>query len=126
MVPRNRGLTNISYKTRNKKWDYDLTLNVVGKKRLPINLLSNGNLTTSNESQIYSMLSGQITYVYKKWDFYLGGENLLNYSQKNPIIDVQSPFSSTFDATRVWAPIYGTNVYFGVRYAIPQAKSKIK
>ena len=126
MVPKHRILSNVSYKTRNKKWEYDLTLNFVGKQRLPVNLLSNGNLTTLNESQNYSLLSGQITYVHKKWDFYLGGENLLNYTQENPIIEAQNPFSSFFDATRVWAPIYGVNVYFGVRYAIPQAKSKIK
>ena len=45
----------------------------------------------------------------------MGGENLLNYKQKNPIIDVQNPFSDNFDATVVYAPITGIMGYVGVR-----------
>ena len=71
-------------------------------------------------SEVYPLVSGQFTHVFKKWDFYLGGENIFNYRQSNPIIDAQNPFSQTFDATRVWAPIFGANVYLGVRFAIDQ------
>ena len=68
-------------------------------------------------------MNGQITYIHKKWDFYLGGENLTNYKQMNPIIDAENPFGTDFDATRIWAPIMGINVYAGIRYNL---KSKTK
>ena len=55
---------------------------------------------------------------------YLGGENLLNYTQKDPIINVENPFSTTFDATRIWAPIVGANVYVGFRFTIEREKEE--
>jgi hypothetical protein len=64
------------------------------------------------------MLNAQITHVYKNIDFYVGGENLLDYRLSDPIIDAQNPFGEFFDATRVWAPILGINVYAGIRYSI--------
>lgn len=120
MVPKHRGFVNLGYKSRSKRWEYDFTASVFGNARLPVTMLADSTLTTENESQIWPMLSTQITYVYKKLDFYLGIENLLNYTQKNPIIDSENPFGNTFDATRVWAPIYGINAYFGIRYSIQQ------
>ena len=71
-------------------------------------------------STIFSILNAQITHVYKRWEFYLGGENLTNYRQQNPIIDAENPFSSSFNATRIWAPVYGVNVYAGLRFSIKQ------
>lgn len=124
MIPKHRGFANIAYQTRNKRWEYDLTCSVIGQARLPQNVLPDGTYTTDNMSEIYPLVSAQITHVYRRWDFYLGGENVLNYRQKNPIIDAQNPFSSTFDATRIWAPIYGANVYFGIRFSIEQDKEE--
>jgi hypothetical protein len=48
----------------------------------------------------------------------MGGENLLNVMQQNPIISAQNPFGSNFDATEIWSPIMGWNVYLGLRYTI--------
>ncbi len=117
-VPTHRGFVNFAYKTRNKRWEYDLTTSVFGPARLPVAMLPDGSETTNNTSSAVPMVSAQITHVYKRWEFYLGGENLLNYKQANPIINAENPFSSTFDATRVWAPIIGSNVYLGVRFTI--------
>jgi hypothetical protein len=75
-------------------------------------------------SEVYPMLNGQITHILKQWDFYIGGENLSNFKQKNPIIDAQNPFGSKFDATTIWGPIMGINVYAGVRYSIKQKKEQ--
>lgn len=122
MVPKHRGFVNIAYHTRNKRWLMDVTTSIFGKSRLPITLLSTGAFTTQNESEIFPMVSAQITHKYKRWEFYIGGENLANYTQSRPILDAENPFGTTFDATRVWAPIMGTMVYFGFRYAIPQPK----
>ena len=60
--------------------------------------------------------------IYKKFDFYLGGENLTNSTQKNPIIDAANPFGSKFDATNIYMPITGINIYVGIRYAIAKNK----
>lgn len=126
MIPKHRGFVNIAYKTRNKRWEYDLTLSVFGTSRLPVTQLDSVTFTTENESAIFPQLSGQITHVYKRWQFYLGGENLLNYTQHHPIIDEENPFGQYFDATRVWGPIMGVNVYAGVRFSIQQKTTKME
>lgn len=118
MVPKHRGFVNLGYKTRSKRWEFDITGSIFGQSRLPVNMLPDGKLTTENTSQVYPMVNAQVTHVYKRWEFYVGGENLTNYTQKNPIIDAANPFSNTFDATRTWAPIIGARVYGGLRFTI--------
>ncbi|MGB0933439.1 MAG: TonB-dependent receptor [Lishizhenia sp.] len=120
MVPKHRAFLNIGYSTRNERWEYDATLSVFGKQRLPIANLANGSSTTINTSDIYPLLGGQITHKYKRWDFYLGGENILDYRQNDAIIDAKNPFSTTFDATRIWASVAGINIYAGFRFSIDQ------
>jgi outer membrane receptor protein involved in Fe transport len=118
MVPKHRGFINLGYTTRSKRWEYDLTASVFSSQRLATVELSEGVISENNRSEILPMLSAQITHVYKQFDFYLGGENLLDYCLNNPIIDAQNPFSERFDATRVWAPIIGINIYGGIRFTI--------
>lgn len=125
MIPTHRGFFNIAYMTRNKRWSADATISVFGASRLPQNELPGGEVTTDNVSLVYPMLNAQITHVLRAWEFYLGGENLLNYVQRNPIIDAQNPFSSTFDATRVWGPVVGANIYAGLRFSIKQTKKQL-
>lgn len=122
MVPEHRGMVNLGYKTRNKKWEFDLTTTIFGEARLPVMQLPDGTLTQDTRSKAYPIVNAQVTYKMRKWDIYLGGENLTNSIQKNPIIDADNPFSSTFDATRIWAPIYAMNVYVGFRFSIKQEK----
>jgi outer membrane receptor protein involved in Fe transport len=120
MIPRQRGFFNVGYITRNKRWEYNTTISVFGESRLP-------GLTPTDDveySEVYPMINAQITHVFKKWDFYLGGENLSNFKQKNAIIDAENPFGSNFDATRIWGPIMGINVYAGVRYSLKREKNK--
>jgi outer membrane receptor protein involved in Fe transport len=112
LLPKHRGLFNLTYKTRNKRWELDFTSSVYGSSRLP------GTISSENRSSVYSIINMQITHNYKKWEFYLGGQNLGNYIQENPIINAENPFENTFDATRIWAPIYGINGYAGVRFTI--------
>jgi len=119
MIPKHRGFLNLAYSTRNKRWDYDITLSIFGKARLAATSQSN-----SEFSDVFPRLNAQITYNMKKWELYLGGENLTNYRQENPIVDPENPFGPNFDATRAWGPIIGYNVYFGVRFAIKRKKDK--
>ncbi len=122
MIPRNRGFVNLAYKTRNKRWEYDATLSVFGRSRLHMVHYAENIHSINNESEIYPILNAQITHVYKQWDFYIGGENITNYKQRDAIVNPENPFGSYFDATRVWAPIQGINVYAGVRYKIKRPK----
>ncbi len=124
MIPRQRGFVNIAYITRNKRWEYDFTCSVFSPSRLPIQRdFSNDTLLISDmKSPTYAMINAQITHIYKKFDFYLGGENLTNSIQKNPIIDAANPFGSKFDATNIYMPITGINIYLGIRYAIAKNK----
>jgi len=115
MIPKHRGFLNIGFHTRNNKWAFDLTTSVFGSSRLPASQIDSLTLSTNNVSSAYLQLSGQFTYRHKKWEFYIGGENLTNYRQHNPIISSDDPFGMYFDATRIWAPVMGVNVYAGVR-----------
>jgi hypothetical protein len=121
MIPKHRGFLNVGYLSRNKKWEYDFTISVFGSSRLPV---ADTTITTQNLefSEIYPIANAQITYIYKKWDFYLGGENITNFKQNNPIIDSENPFGSKFDATRIWGPVMGINIYAGIRYSIKRKK----
>lgn len=118
MIPRQRGFFNIAYITRNKRWEYDATLSVFGESRLPGIAPTDG----VEYSKVYPMVNAQITHVIKKWDLYIGGENLTNFKQKNAVIDAENPFGNKFDATRIWGPVMGINIYAGVRYAIVRKK----
>ena len=118
MIPRQRGFFNIGYITRNKRWEYDATLSVFGESRLPGIAPTDG----VEYSKVYPMVNAQITHVIKKWDLYIGGENLTNFKQKNAVIDAENPFGSKFDATRIWGPVMGINIYAGVRYSILRKK----
>ena len=118
MIPRQRGFFNIAYITRNKRWEYDATLSVFGESRLP----GISPTDAAEYSKVYPMVNAQITHVIKKWDLYIGGENLTNFKQKNAVIDAENPFGNKFDATRIWGPVMGINIYAGVRYAIARKK----
>ena len=64
----------------------------------------------------------QITYKRKRFSVYLGAENILNVMQKNAIISPDDPFGSYFDATQIWSPINGVNIYAGMHFTIKQKK----
>jgi outer membrane receptor protein involved in Fe transport len=108
LLPRHRYFVNLAYQTRNKRWNYDLTYSRYSAVRLP----HHGHSTP------WVLLNAQVTRNWKQLECYLGGENLLNFTQHAPIIDAANPFGSSFDATQIWAPIMGWNAYFGLRYTL--------
>ncbi|MBI1836482.1 MAG: TonB-dependent receptor plug domain-containing protein [Flavobacteriia bacterium] len=123
MVQKNKWLTNLSYRSKNKKWEANCSLILNGKMRMTMVSLSNGIETKNSQTPMYPIINGQVTYIYKKWDFYIGGENLGNFKIKYTIVDPQNPFTGAyFDATCAWAPVFGTVVYGGIRYKLKQQK----
>lgn len=114
-VPRDRALLNLSYHTKYEIWKFDFTTNWYGISRIPSTADKPVEFQRPTSSPSYFILNAQITKAYKFGEFYLGGENLLNYKQKNPIIDAENPFGSNFDASMIWGPTGGTVVYLGFR-----------
>jgi outer membrane receptor protein involved in Fe transport len=119
-VNKNRVLFNISYATKFEKWKFDFTWQYNGKRRIPD--ASHEHVHTINSPEIFapafSNLNAQITKQFKRWEMYLGGENLANFTQANPIINAKDPFGKHFDASMVWGPIIGRMIYTGMRWKI--------
>lgn len=112
-IPSNRMFVNVAYQTRNKI-KLDATWNWVGSKRVPIAYQSAAYL-----SPAFAQVAFQISKEYqKKYEWYLGVENALNYMQTSAIILPQSPFDPGFDAALIWGPLMGRSVYAGVRLQI--------
>lgn len=109
-----KALVNLNYSTRYDKWKFNLTLQVNGPQRLP-DMSGNPASTLPEYAPTYCILNGQITKKFRRWEIYVGAENMLNYKQKNPIVDAANPFGENFDATVVYAPITGIMGYAGVR-----------
>lgn len=114
-VPRDRALLNLEYRTRFDIWKFDLTTNWFGVSRIPSTAENPVEHRRPDRSPSYFMLSGQITKAFKFGEFYVGGENLLNFKQAHPIIDPENPFGEVFDASMIWGPINGTVIYAGFR-----------
>lgn len=107
--PRHRGFLNLAYRTRRGGWSFDFTWQGIGPQRVP------GDV----DSPAYSLISGQVSKeIGKRWEVYLGGENLGDFRQPNPIVAPDQPFGPDFDATLIWAPVFGRNIYGGFRYIL--------
>lgn len=118
LTPKNRVLVNISYITNFDKWKFDLTGNWFDISRVPNTTTNPTEYVVNTKSVPYYTVNGQVTRTFKKFEIYSGVENLLNYKQDNPIIAANDPNSQYFDASLVWGPIVGRNIYFGFRYTI--------
>lgn len=106
-----KGVLNLQYATNLSKWVFDFTAQLNGPSVKP-QFLGGG------ESAIYPMLYAQVTRKFKGLDVYIGGENLTNYTQKDPILNYDRPFSSNFNASMIWGPLMGTMVYAGIRLTL--------
>jgi outer membrane receptor for ferrienterochelin and colicins len=118
--PEHRGFFNISYETKtNEKeaqWKIDGTLQFIGEQRLPD--LDHED-QTAQTSPAFLQVHGQVSRIFKKGlEAYLGVENATNYKQKNPIYSSSDPFNEAFDASQIWAPVFGTMGYLGLRWTI--------
>lgn len=115
LTNRYKGLLVLSYQTPSKNWQFDLTTQLNDKARLPNTEMYPANYRTGNYSPAYVMMLGQIKRKYKNLEFYIGMENITNYTQPNPILAWQEPFSPYFDSSRIWGPVVGRQIYAGIR-----------
>lgn len=114
-----KGMLSGSWATRNNNWQIDLTAQFNGPSRIPHAHLFAHHLGDTDQSPAYTLWYGQITRRWNNFDLYVGGENLTNFMQKNPIIGAYNPFEAdVFDASMIWGPIMGRMFYMGLRYSI--------
>ncbi len=113
LTPKNRALVNMAYATNFDKWKFDVTWNYIGKSRIPTHQLINKEFSTS-----FYLINAQMTKKFRKFDVYLGGENLLSEIQENPILMANNPSDELFDASLIYAPVMGRVIYAGLRYKI--------
>ncbi|MGN0231435.1 MAG: TonB-dependent receptor plug domain-containing protein [Muribaculaceae bacterium] len=103
---RYKGMLTISYATPLELWHFDVTGSING----------GGELYDHSRYPSYFQLQAQVTRDFPHFSVYIGGENLTNYTIKNPIVGADNPWSSKFDATQVWGPTTGAMAYIGVRF----------
>ena len=109
----NAAFNNVS--TEGVGWRADLTFHFLGEQRLPSNPRDGQNFS----SEGYGLWNTQLTRIFSpKFEVYLGGENLMNIQQSDPIIGIDQPFGRNFDASLVYAPVFGRMLYAGLRFKI--------
>lgn len=123
LTSRFKGVFNAQYKTRLSKWIFDFTASVNGSSRVYDFMRTvkdaQGNLLyPEGRTPVYPLLYAQITRRFKGFDLYVGGENLTNYTQPQPIIGADAPLGRTFDAASVWGPLMGAKIYAGFRVTV--------
>lgn len=114
MVNKHRALGNVGYALPYDKWKFDLTVHWNGSMRLPMV----GGEMEGRRSPAFWNVNAQVTRTFRTWEWYLGGENLTNFRQLNPIVQAQRPFAAGFDAGIVWGPIVGRTIYSGFRWKL--------
>jgi outer membrane receptor for ferrienterochelin and colicin len=123
ITPNHRFFASTSYETEkgldDQQWKFDLTYNYIGEQRLPNTVSNPSQYQLAEYSNGYNLLNFQVTKVFsKKFEMYLGGENMTNVKQKNPILASDDPFGSNFDSTIIYSPIFGQMLYSGLRFKI--------
>jgi hypothetical protein len=124
LTPEHRFFANMSYETQRKtdsesQWKFDVTYNWLGKQRFANTNDNPPEFQLGEFSKTVSTLNAQITKVFcNQFEVYVGGENITNVRQQNPILDVNNPFSQNFDTSFVYGPIFGSNYYAGLRFKL--------
>lgn len=123
LIPEHRVFANVSYETKIKgvgsHWKFDATYNWLSEQRFPSTEMSPVEYQVGKFSPNLSTLNAQVTKVFSpNFEIYVGGENLTNIKQKNPVVSADNPFGSYFDTTFVYGPIFGSSYYAGLRYKL--------
>ncbi len=129
MVSRAKGVLNLQYATRLRKWIFDFTASVNGSARVydfmkDLRAEDGSLLYPGGRTPVYPLLYLQVTRRFKGVDLYIGGENLTNFTQKQVILGTRKADGTidtslpNFDASCVWGPLMGIKVYAGVRITL--------
>lgn len=115
LVPEHKAFINLSYTTPKWGFSFDFTAKLNGPSRIPAVTDPSGN-NWQKQSPWYPLFHAQIAKDFKIMEWYVGCENIGGYTQPHPIVDAQNPFGNDFDASLIWAPIFGRMFYTGIRF----------
>jgi outer membrane receptor for ferrienterochelin and colicin len=113
-----KGLFTASYLTRLRKWQFDYTLQLNGPGRIPSTASNPEPYRREDSFKAFTVMNGQITRYFKRFQVYAGGENLLDFMQHEPIIAAEDPFGDYFDSSLIWGPVHGRKLYAGFRFIL--------
>ena len=135
-VARHRGFATLAYAARmddkGRQWRADLTFQVTGPQRLPMTDINSEGYQRPDYAPTFATGNIQLSRDFDEGkQLYLGVENVGNYRQAEPIVGMDytnagevatlsgGPIAqdARYDASIVYAPIFGRNVYAGVRWA---------
>ena len=123
LTPKHRVFANAGFKTEvneeGGRWKFDATFNWLGDQRFANTLSNPVEYQLPKRTPTVATLNAQVTKVFSpKFEIYLGGENITNLRQSNPILGADDPFGVNFDSTFVYGPIFGSMYYAGLRFRI--------
>ena len=118
-----RFFANLGFQThildKGQQWKFDVTYNWNGEQKLPFTGTNPVEYRLPENSPSFSLVNAQITRTFSStFEIYVGGENIGNYKQPNPILGADVPFGTYFDSSIVYAPIFGQMYYAGLRFKI--------
>lgn len=110
-----------------KRWTVDLTGQVFGPMRLPVQ----PNDHRPAYAPVHALLNVQATHaVNDRWELYGGVKNLLDFVPQDPLMrpfdpfdrmaddPVSNPHGHTFDPSYIYAPLQGIRGFIGVRWVL--------
>lgn len=119
LTSRHKGLVTVGYAPQMGLWQFDVTCSINGGGRMPDPYrLASGEWSWAPDYKAFAGLNAQITRNFRHWSVYIGGENLTNYRQPDPIKGAADPWGPDFDATMIYGPLHGAMVYAGFRFNI--------
>ncbi len=123
LTPKHRLFANASYETHlqdnGSQWKFDATFNWMGNQRFSSTSTNPIPYQLLERTPTVSTLNAQITKVFSSsFELYMGGENITNVRQQNPILAANDPFGANFDTTFVYGPVFGSMYYAGLRFRI--------
>ena len=120
---KHRFFANLGYEThiveKGRQWKFDFTYNWMGEQKLPNTATNPVGDRLGEYSPSFSLMNAQITRTFSStFEMYVGGENIGNYSQDKAILGSNDPFGPNFDASIIYAPVFGQMYYAGLRFKI--------
>ncbi|HZH69986.1 MAG TPA: TonB-dependent receptor, partial [Flavobacteriaceae bacterium] len=123
LTPRHRIFVNAAYETQHTdkmaQWRFDATYNWHSSQRFPSTVNNPEAFQRLDWTPELNTLNAQVTRVFSnRFEVYIGGENITNVQQNDPILSPENPFSPNFDTTFVYGPIFGAMYYVGLRWKL--------